>query len=146
MRNLKIWIGGLLVLVFGYIFFHGVLLKNPTDVSRKFNLMKSDMDYMLGMGGKVVFRKDLDRGSVASLTRNISADSWTDQLFDRYQMALEGRGWKARQHIDNEKWEACKLGALATLDIKPEFFPALSTNTYEVRFEYSSATIGECGP
>jgi hypothetical protein len=100
MRNLKFWIGGLLVLAFGYIFFHDVLLKNPTDVSRKFDLMKSDMDYMLGMGGKVVFRKDLDRGSVASLTRNISADSWTDQLFDRYQMALEGRGWKARQHTD----------------------------------------------
>jgi hypothetical protein len=146
MRNLKIWIGGLLVLAFGYIFFHDVLLKNPTDVSRKFNLMKSDMDYMLGMGGNVVFRKDLDRGSVASLTRNISADSWTDQLFDRYQMALEGRGWKVRQHTDKEKWEACKLGALAKLDNKPEFFPALSANTYGVRFEYSSGTISECGP
>ncbi|WP_025600558.1 hypothetical protein [Burkholderia sp. WSM2230] len=146
MRNLKVWIGGLLVLVFGYIFFHGVLLKQPTDVSRKFSLMKSDMDYMLEMGGKVVFRKDLDRGSVASLTRNISADSWTDQLFGRYQMALDDRGWKVRRHTDSEKWQACKLGALATLDIKPEFFPALSTNTYEVRFEYSSATIGECGP
>ena len=54
--------------------------------------MNSDMDYMLGMGGKVAFRKDLDRGSVASLTRNISADSWTHQLFARYQMALKGRG------------------------------------------------------
>lgn len=30
---------------------------NPTDVSRKFNLMKSDMDYMLGMVEKVVSEK-----------------------------------------------------------------------------------------
>ncbi|WMY09817.1 hypothetical protein [Paraburkholderia phenoliruptrix] len=119
---------------------------NPTDASRKFNLMKSDMDYMLGMGGKVAFRKKLDRGSVASLTRNLSADSSTHQLFARYQMALEGRGWKVRQRADNKKWEARKLGALVTLDIKPEFFPALSINTYGVRFEYSAGTIGECGP
>ncbi|MDR6422866.1 hypothetical protein J2801_005163 [Paraburkholderia phenoliruptrix] len=107
--------------------------------------MKSDMDYMLGMGGKVVSRKDLDGGSVASLARNISADSWTHQLFDRYQMALEGRGWKVRQHADNKKWEACKLGALVTLVIKPEFFPAFSINTYGVRFAYSAGAIGECG-
>ncbi|MDR5802256.1 hypothetical protein [Caballeronia sp. LZ001] len=137
---------GLFVLSFGYIFFYDVLLTNPTDVSRKFNMMKSDMDYMLGIGGNIVFRKDVNRGSVASLTRNIAADSWTDQLFDNYQTALQSRGWEERSHTDNEKWEACKLGALATLDKKAEFFPALSATTYGVRFEYSAASINECGP
>ncbi|MFP3566849.1 hypothetical protein [Paraburkholderia sp. SIMBA_030] len=146
MGNLKIWIGGVLVLAFAYLFFHDVLVKNPTDVSRKFNLMKSDSDYMLGMGGDVVFRKDLDRGSSASITRGVSADSWSDQLFEKYRVALQGRGWKVRQHADHEKWEACKLGVLATLDMKPEFFPALSANTYGIRFEYSASSIRECGP
>ncbi|MBN3757651.1 hypothetical protein G3N95_32330 [Paraburkholderia sp. Tr-20389] len=146
MRNLKLWFGVALVLVFVHLFFHNVLLKNPTDVSRKFVVMKSDMDYMLGMGGNVVYRKDLDRGSVASLTRSISADSWTNQLFGKYQAALEDRGWKVRPHTENARWEACKLGVLAALDKKPEFFPALSTETYGVRFEYSAGTISECGP
>jgi len=146
MQRLKIWIGGLLALTFAYIYFHSVLLNNPTDVSSKFELMKSDSDYMLGTGGHVVFRRDLNRGSVASITRNISADSWNSELFSGYRAALLARGWKVRQHTIDEKWEACKLGALVTLDTKPERFPALSVNTYAIRFEYSAGTISECGP
>jgi hypothetical protein len=50
----------------------------------------------------------------------------------------------ARDRCSNA-WQACKSGVLATLDQKPDFFPALGINTFGIRFEYNAATIHECG-
>lgn len=144
MKNAKILIIGLVFVIFVYVFFSKVLILNPTDTTSKFNMMKSDMNYLLGVGGDVVFKKDLDRGSVASLMRNISAKSWSPELFEKYQISLEARGWKEISG-PNENWQACKLGALVTLDKNPSLFPALGEQTYGMRFEYSAGSIRQCG-
>ncbi|MEM5424373.1 hypothetical protein [Paraburkholderia ferrariae] len=144
MKNVKILIVGLAAVIFVYVFFSKVLICNPTDTTSKFNMMKSDMDYMLGVGGDVVFKKDLDRGSVASLMRNISAKSWSRELFEKYQLSLRARGWKDIRG-DSGNWQACKLGVLVTLDMNSSLFPALGEQTYGIRFEYSAGSIRQCG-
>jgi hypothetical protein len=134
---------GMVVAIFACFFFCKVLIKNPTDTTSKFMMMKADMEYTLGAGGEVVFMKDLDRGSVASLMRSISAKSWSDDLFNKYQHSLLARGWK-NVPANGGYWQACKLGALVTLDKKPSFFPALGENIYGMRFEYSAGSKDQC--
>jgi len=89
------------------------------------------------------FKKDINRGSTASLTRAISADSWSMDLSRAYQHALELHGWKSISAGSNA-WQACKSDVLATLDQKTRLFPALGINTFGIRFEYNAATIHEC--
>jgi hypothetical protein len=143
MRKIRRWIGGLLVAASVYLFYRNVFLNVPTDVSAKFASMEADMGSMLERGGTVVFKNDLDRGSAAFVMRDISSESWSDDLFTNYRSTLNERGWKAIDSV-GDVWQACRSGVLATIATKQGFFPAQGIYTYSMRFEYNAGTIRQC--
>jgi hypothetical protein len=75
--------------------------------------------------------------------RDVSAESWGDDLFTKYRSALTERGWKAINSHGDE-WQACRSGMLATIATKQGFFPARGIYTYSMRFEYNAGTIRQC--
>lgn len=143
MRNISPWIGCFLVVTLVALFFKSIFIDIPTDVSSKFALMEADMGYMLEMGGTVVFKDELNRGSAAFVMRDISADSWSNDLFKKYRLALHERGWNT---VDSGGgvWQACRSGVLATISTKQGFFPAREIYTYSMRFEYNAGTVRQC--
>jgi hypothetical protein len=143
MRRMKPLIGVAVVAIFVCLLFRNIFPNIPTDVSSKFSFMEADISYMLARGGDVVLKKDLNRGSVASVMRDVSADSWSDHLFEKYRSALSERGW-SQVNDDGDVWQACRLGVLATISTKKGFFPARGIFTYSMRFEYNAGTVRQC--
>ncbi|MCX5543366.1 hypothetical protein M3A49_28405 [Paraburkholderia sp. CNPSo 3076] len=101
------------------------------------------MSYMLSNGANFVLRNDLNRSSAAFVMRDISADSWSDDLFKKYRSALYERGW-SQVNAAGDVWQACRLGVLATISTKKGGFPARGIFTYSMRFEYNAGTVRQC--
>jgi hypothetical protein len=141
--KVKPLIGVAIVAIFGYLLLKNILPNIPTDVSSKFAFMEADMSYMLKNGGHVVLKNDLNRNSAAFVMRDISADSWSDDLFKKYRSALYERGWSSI-NVVGDAWQACRSGVLATISTKRGFFPARGIFTYSMRFEYNGGTVRRC--
>ncbi|MDR8052480.1 hypothetical protein [Burkholderia cenocepacia] len=143
MKLLKALIVGFLVLGVMYVFLAKVLVNSPTDTAEKYRKMKSDMDWIVGRGGMVVFSKDNERGSAVLIMRSIDAQSVNERLLSVYRGAFISRGWDV---VDSNEKEIsfCKDGGHATLSLVPEWFPERRIDIYGLSMEYNSGTVMNC--